>query len=70
MDSWERLRGHCFGIAVDNDFYAIKWQSKRMSLEILEAKLEGRKPNWFNARYLNSEEAKERNESYLKTHSE
>ncbi len=58
------MRGTCFGIGVDSDEYAIKWQGYRMRLEIIEAKLEGRNPNWFNAYYLDRLEMTIRNESY------
>lgn len=50
-----------YGIAVDSDHYAIKWQQKRMTLEILEAYLSGHKPNWFHAKHIDNEEARRRN---------
>lgn len=69
MDMYERLRGATRGIGVKpieiGDEYAELWQQCRMRLEILEAKLENRNPNWFFAPYLDYVEKTRRNKSYL-----
>ena len=49
------------GILGATDEYAIKYQSIHMRKNLLEAMLEGSEPNWFNAYWLNSQQAKERN---------
>jgi hypothetical protein len=64
LDHYVSMRGSRFGIAAAKDEYAIKWRGKRMRLEILEAFLEGRSPNWYLAYYLNNEEMDRRNQSY------
>ena len=65
---YERLRGTSFGIGArlmnKNDEYAELWQNYRMRLEIIEAKLENRNPNWFFAYHLDRLEMIKRNESY------
>ena len=69
LDMYERLRGTSFGIGArlmnKNDEYAELWQNYRMRLEIIEAKLENRNPNWFFAYYLDNLEKTKRNESYV-----
>jgi hypothetical protein len=62
LDFYASMRGSSFGIGVGKDEYAIKWQSKQMRLEIVEAFLEGRKPNWHFADYLDYEEKQRRNQ--------
>jgi len=62
LDSYVLMRGSSFGIGKGEDEYAKKWQSKQMRLEIVEAFLEGRKPNWHFADYLDYEERKRRNQ--------
>ena len=52
------------GIAVKDDYWAIKWQSIQMREELLLAFLEGRKPNWAYAGYLSLDEKEKRNKSY------
>ena len=64
LDHYVSMRGSSFGVGVGTDEYAVKWQGKQMRLEILEAFLEGRKPNWYFAYYLNNEERNRRNQSY------
>lgn len=64
LDHYVNMRGSRFGIGVSTDDYAVKWQGKQMRLEILEAFLEGRTPNWYFAYYLNNEERDRRNQSY------
>jgi len=56
LEYYVSMRGSSFGVGVGADEYAVKWQGKQMRLEILEAFLEGRKPNWYFAYYLNNEE--------------
>ncbi|AGO48348.1 hypothetical protein Phi10:1_gp007 [Cellulophaga phage phi10:1] len=63
-DHYVNMRGGSFGIASDKDKYAVRWQGKQMRLEILEAFLEGRNPNWYFACYLNNDERERRNKSY------
>ena len=58
------MRGSSFGVGIEQDEYAVKWQGKQMRLEILEAFLEGRTPNWHFAYYLNNKEIDRRNQSY------
>ena len=65
MEKIEKARGDEFGIAVKNDAFALEWQQTRMRLEILEAFLENRNPDWTNARYLSIAEALKRNSSYF-----
>jgi hypothetical protein len=57
LDFYASMRGSSFGIGVGKDEYAIKWQSKQMRLEIVEAFLEGRKPNWHFAHYIDDKHA-------------
>ena len=64
LDHYINMRGSSFGVGVGKDEYAVKWQGKQMRLEILEAFLEGRTPNWYFAYYLNNEERDRRNQSY------
>ena len=64
LEHYVNMRGSSFGISVRKDEYALKWQGKQMRLEILEAFLEGRTPNWYFAYYLNNEERDRRNQSY------
>lgn len=62
LDFYVSMRGSSFGIGVGEDEYAKKWQSKQMRLEIVEAFLEGRKPNWHFADYLDYDEKQRRNQ--------
>lgn len=64
LEYYVSMRGSGFGVGVGTDKYAVKWQGKQMRLEILEAFLEGRNPNWYFAYYLNNEERDRRNQSY------
>jgi len=64
LDYYIEMRGSSFGVGVGNDEYAVKWKGKQMRLELLEAFLEGRNPNWYFAYYLNNEERDKRNQSY------
>ena len=64
LEYYVSMRGSSFGVGVGVDEYAVKCQGKQMRLEILEAFLEGRKPNWYFAYYLNNEERDRRNQSY------
>ena len=64
LEYYVSMRGSSFGVGVGADEYAVKWQGKQMRLEILEAFLECRKPNWYFAYYLNNEERDKRNQSY------
>lgn len=63
LDHYARVRGTSFGIMVDNDTEAKNWQGIRMRLELLDAKLENRQPNWAFAKYLTIEERDRRNET-------
>lgn len=62
LDYYVSKRGSSFGIGVGKDEYAKKWQNKQMRLEIVEAFLEGRKPNWHFADYLDYDEKQRRNQ--------
>ena len=62
LDLYVSMRGSSFGISIGKDEYAIKWRSKQMRLEIVEAFLEGKKPNWHFADYLDYEEKQRRNQ--------
>ena len=64
LDHYVNMRGSRFGVGVGADEYAIKWQGKQMRLEILEAFLEGRRPNWYFAYYIKKDERDRRNQSY------
>ena len=64
MNFYKNMRESLHGIAVGNDEYAKKWQGLNMRRELLEAKLEGRNPNWYHAYYLPIEEMERRNKSY------
>lgn len=62
LDYYAKMRGDTFGILVGKDEYAIKYQNKRMRLEIVESFLEYREPNWYVANYLDRKEIERRNE--------
>ena len=64
LEHYVNMRGSSFGIGIGTDEYSVKWQGKQMRLELLEAFLEGRNPNWYFAYYLNNEERDKRNQSY------
>ncbi len=64
LEHYVNMRGSSFGVGIEQDEYAMKWQGKQMRLEILEAFLEGRNPNWYFAYYLNNEERDRRNQNY------
>jgi hypothetical protein len=51
-----------YGIKFDDDKWAKKYQSIRMGLEIAEAVLEGRNPNWYMATWLPIQERASRTE--------
>lgn len=61
LEYYTLMRKSKFGIYIEKDKYAIKWQSKQMRLEILEAFLEGRNIQWNLANYLSVEEKDRRN---------
>lgn len=68
LKSCELSRGSTFGIAAKpiktGDIDAERWQQIRMRVEILEAHLEGRKPNWYLCYHLPVEEMQRRNATY------
>lgn len=64
LEHYVNMRCSSFGVGIEQDEYAVKWQGNQMRLEILEAFLEGRNPNWYFAYYLNNEERDIRNQSY------
>jgi len=64
LQHYVNMRGSSFGVGVGTDEYSIKWQGKQMRLEILEAFLEGRNPNWYFAYYLDNDERDIRNQNY------
>ena len=49
------------GIAGEKDEYAIKWQAIEFRVHFLECYLSGQSVNWFFARWITNEEAKDRN---------
>ncbi len=55
-----RPRGQS-GIAVDDDEYALRWQSYEFRMHKLDSWIMDDHINWFFARWLSVDEAKERN---------
>lgn len=54
-----------FGIAVDTDALAMRYQGLQMRFEILDSYLSNRPANWHIAKYLDREEAVRRTERAL-----
>lgn len=60
-DSYTALRpGGIFGIAVDKDEYAKKWQHINFRKHFLECYLSGDSINWHQAKWLTPEQANQR----------
>ncbi len=54
-------RGTGFGIAVNYDDQAVKWQKLEFRLHVIDQWIRNDKINWFFARWLSVEEANRRN---------
>lgn len=56
----QRSKGQS-GIAIDDDYQALRWQSHEFRMHKIEQWMSNDSINWFFARWLTAEEAKNRN---------